>query len=361
MDKLRRADIDHRVKIKVVGVGGGGGNAVNRMVQGGLDDVELLAMNTDAHILEQSLATTKLALGPNTTHGRGAGGDPTIGQKAAQESVDAIKDLLQGAEMVFITAGLGGGTGTGSGPVVAQAAMELGALTVAIVTTPFGFEGARKMTLAREGLLQFAQNSDTHIVVPNQRLLEILPRNVSLTQAFLKADEVLHQGVDGVTRLVMGSGIINVDFNDISAIMRQGGRSLMAIGRGKGESRAVDAAMSAIENPLLEASIDGASRVLMHIKGGNDMSLHEVTAAADIIHERMDGEANVIWGAAVQEELNGVMEMILIATAFNQNSATQTAAAHTPAPQTAPRSHKFDLSALGLTQDDVRPSARPRR
>jgi len=363
MDKLHRTNNDHRVNIKVVGVGGAGCNAVDRMVQAGLSGVELLAINTDAQTLERSLATTKLAVGPNVTHGRGAGGDPAIGTKAAQESVEAIKDLLKGAEMVFVTAGLGGGTGTGAGPIVAAAAMELGALTVAIVTTPFGFEGTRKMTLARQGLEQLAQNSDTHIVVPNQRLLEILPRNVSFKQAFLKADEVLHQGVDGVTRLVMGTGVINVDFNDVSAIMRGGGRALMAIGRGKGETRAVDAAMSAIENPLLESSIDGASRVLMHIKGGPDMSLHEVTEAADIIHERMDGEANVIWGAATEEEMGGEMEMILIATAFGQGQSgeAQPIPVRTSTAQTTTRPGRLDLSALGLSQEDVRPGVRPRR
>lgn len=361
MDKLRKTGVDHHVKIKVVGVGGGGCNAVDRMVQGGLEGVDLLAMNTDAHILEQSLAPTKLVLGANTTHGRGAGGDPVIGKKAAEESVEQIKELLSGAEMLFVTAGLGGGTGTGAAPIVAAAAMELGILTVAIVTTPFGFEGGRKMTLAREGLQHIAESSDTYIVVPNQRLLEIMPRNISLKQAFMKADEVLHQGVDGVTRLVKGAGIINVDFNDISAIMRGGGRALMAIGRGKGESRAVDAAMSAIENPLLESSIDGASRVLMHIKGGPDMSLYEVTEAAEIIHERMDGEANVIWGAAVQEEMGSEMEMILIATAFAQSSGTPSTPARTTSGEAAPRERKFDLSALGLSPEDVRPSARPRR
>ncbi|NLX35101.1 MAG: cell division protein FtsZ [Chloroflexi bacterium] len=360
MDKLTRLNTDHRVSIKVVGVGGGGCNAVDRMVQSGLEGVELLAMNTDVQTLEQSLAANKLPLGPSVTNGRGAGGDPGLGQKAGEESYEQIKDALKGAEMVFITAGMGGGTGTGAAPVVAAAAMELGALTVAIVTTPFGFEGARKMTLAREGLQHLAQKSDTHIVVPNQRLLEILPRNVGFKDAFSKADEVLHQGVEGVTRLVTGAGIINVDFNDVSAIMRGGGRALMAIGRGSGETRAIDAAMSAIDNPLLEASIDGASRVLMHIKGGADMSLHEVTEAANVIHERMDGEANVIWGAATQDEMDGNMELILIATAFSERGDGRPVPTRTSASSQLAKG-KFDLGALGLTPEDVRPSARPRR
>ncbi len=359
MDKLRKANTDHRVSIKVVGVGGGGCNAVDRMVQSGLEGVELMALNTDVQTLQQSLASQKLGLGPGVTHGRGAGGDPALGQKAAEESYEQIKEALKGAEMVFITAGMGGGTGTGAAPVVAAAAMELGALTVAIITTPFGFEGARKMTLAREGLQRLSESADTHIVVPNQRLLEILPRNVGFKEAFMKADEVLHQGVEGVTRLVTGAGIINVDFNDVSAIMRGGGRALMAIGKGSGETRAIDAAMSAIENPLLEASIDGASRVLIHIKGGPDMSLHEVTEAANVIHERMDGEANVIWGAATQDEMDGNMELILIATAFTERGDGQPVPVRTAArPSTAGR---FGLDALGLTPEDVRPSARPRR
>jgi len=366
MESLRRMSTEPRVKIKVVGVGGGGCNAVDRMVEGGLQGAETIAMNTDVQTLEHSLASIKLPLGPSLTGGRGAGGDPTMGAKAATESMQSIKELLHGAEMVFITAGLGGGTGTGAGPVVAAAAMELGALTVAIVTTPFGFEGARKMTLAREGLQQLAQNSDTHIVVPNQRLLEILPRGVSFKGAFLKADEVLHQGVDGVTRLVMGAGVINVDFNDVNAIMRGGGRALMAIGRASGETRAVDAAMATIENPLLESSIDGASRVLMHIKGGNDMSLHEVTEAAHVIHDRMDGEANVIWGAATQEDMDDEMEMILIATAFSASvgglGREERAPGARPIPVAPPAGGaRSGRSTFGLALEDVPPGERKRR
>ena len=313
--------------IKVVGVGGGGTNAVNRMVDAGLRGVEFIAVNTDAQALLMCDADVKIHIGSKITRGLGAGADPAIGLEAATESRDELKEALKGADMVFVTAGKGGGTGTGAAPVIAEIARELGALTVGVVTRPFGFEGRKRADQAEGGIKQLREKVDTLIIIPNDRLLQVVEKRTSIVDAFRIADDVLRQGVQGITDLITVPGLINLDFADVRTIMRQAGSALMGIGVAGGENRAADAAKAAISSPLLEASVEGATGILLNITGGSDMGLFEVNEAAEIIGSAADGDANIIFGAVIDEALGDQVRVTVIATGFDRHSPDRPAAA----------------------------------
>jgi cell division protein FtsZ len=302
--------------IKVIGVGGGGNNAVNRMVASGLKGVDFLAVNTDAQALAQSSASTKIQIGEKLTKGLGAGANPEVGNKAAEENRDSIQAGLKGADMVFITAGMGGGTGTGAAPVVAEVAKECGALTVGVVTRPFTFEGRRRQSYAERGIQTLREKVDTLITIPNDRLLQVVEKKTSIMEAFRLADDVLRQGVQGISDLIAVPGLINLDFADVRTIMLETGSALMGIGVGSGEQRAVEAARAAISSPLLETSIEGAHGVLLNITGGPDLGLYEVNEAAEIIAEAADADANFIFGAVIDEALKDEVRVTVIATGF---------------------------------------------
>jgi cell division protein FtsZ len=304
--------------IKVIGIGGGGVNAVNRMIEGGLRGVEFIAVNTDAQTLLMSDAEVKLDIGRETTRGLGAGSDPDIGQRAADEHRDEIEEILKGADMVFITAGEGGGTGTGGAPVIAEIARELGALTIGVVTRPFAFEGRRRATQADVGITDLKKAVDTLIVVPNDRLLQVADPTMPRLDAFRMADQVLFQGVDGITSLITTPGLINLDFADVKAVMTGAGSALMGIGHGSGEDRAEEAAKSAISSPLLESSIEGARGVLLSIAGPTDLTLHEVNKAADAITRVAHPDANIIFGAVVDDALGEEVRVTVIAAGFDK-------------------------------------------
>jgi len=310
--------------IKVVGVGGGGNNAVNRMISAGLRGVEFIAVNTDAQALTMSLSSQKVQIGAKLTKGLGAGGNPEIGQKAAEESRDEIVACLKGADMVFVTAGMGGGTGTGAAPVVAEIAREQGALTVGVVTRPFTFEGRKRYSQASVGIENLRTRVDTLITIPNDKLLQVIDKNTSIIEAFRIADDVLRQGVQGISDLIAVPGLINLDFADVKTIMRETGSALMGIGTATGETRAVDAARLAISSPLLETSIEGARGVLLNITGGSSLGLFEVNEAAEIIAQAVDPDANIIFGAVIDETLNDEVRVTVIATGFE--AATERAA-----------------------------------
>ncbi len=316
---LVKPDVGRFAKIKVIGVGGGGGNALNSMITSGtISGVDFISVNTDAQVLLTNLAGTKLQIGDNLTRGLGSGGNPDIGSQAAEESREKIKEYLVDSDMIFITAGMGGGTGTGAAPVIAEIAKEQGALTVAIVTKPFAFEGARRMVNAEEGIERLKDKVDTLIVIPNQRLLDVVDRKMTLLEAFRVADSVLTQGVQGISDIITVPGLINVDFADVKAIMNDAGSALMGIGNGVGDSRAQMAARAAISSPLLEVSIDGAKGVLFNITGGPDMTMTEVDEAAQIISEAADADANIIFGAAINDKLIDQMKITVIATGFDE-------------------------------------------
>jgi len=302
--------------IKVVGVGGGGSNAVNRMIEKGLKGVEFIAINTDAQALLRSNAEHRLRIGDKLTRGLGAGANPEIGRAAAEESKDEVRALLEGADMVFITAGMGGGTGTGAAPVIANIARELGALTVGVVTKPFLFEGRIRTAQAEEGVAALKDNVDTMITIPNERLLQVVEKNTSVLEAFRVADDVLRQGVQGISDLIAVTGLINVDFADVKTIMTNAGSALMGIGVAKGENRAIDAARAAVSSPLLETSIEGAKGVLLNITGRSDLRIFEVNDAATIITEAADPDANIIFGAVIDENLGDEIRVTVIATGF---------------------------------------------
>jgi cell division protein FtsZ len=314
------AEESRYASLKVVGVGGGGSNAVNRMVEAGIKGVDFIAVNTDAQALDLSLAPTKLAIGQNLTRGLGAGANPEVGEKAAHESRDEILEHLKGADMVFITAGMGGGTGTGGAPTIAQCAKEVGALTVGVVTKPFAFEGRRRMNTAIEGISNLQAHVDTLIVIPNDRLLQVVQRDTSIVQAFRVADDVLRHGVQGISDLVCVPGLINLDFADVRTIMMDTGSALMGIGVGHGENRALEAAQQAISSPLLETGIDGATAVLMNITGGSDLGLFEVDAATETVMQAADPDANIIWGAVIDDNLEDTVQVTVIATGFSASA-----------------------------------------
>jgi cell division protein FtsZ len=303
--------------IKVVGVGGGGINAVNRMVDAGLKGVEFIAVNTDAQALQMTDADIKLQIGDQLTRGLGAGANPEVGYGAANESRDEIKESLKGADMVFVTAGEGGGTGTGAAPVIAEVAkQEVGALTVGVVTRPFSFEGAQRSRQAEEGVQRLREQVDTLIVIPNEKLLAVVERRTSILEAFREADNVLRQGVQGITDLITIPGIINLDFADVRTIMHEAGSALMGIGEAGGENRAAEAAKHAISSPLLEQSVEGATGILLNITGGGDLGLFEVNEAAEIIQQAADSQSNIIFGAVVDEDLDDSVRVTVIATGF---------------------------------------------
>lgn len=303
--------------IKVVGIGGGGGNAVNRMIKSGLKGIEFITINTDAQALYHSDSPTKINIGKATTRGLGAGSNPDLGRQAAEESIDEIKDAIEGSDMIFITCGLGGGTGTGGAPVVANLAKEMGILTVAVVTKPFSFEGMRRKTQGDEGLENLKNKVDTLITIPNDKILSIIDKKTPLNDAFAVVDDVLRQGVQGIADLITVHGMINVDFADVKAVMENAGSALMGIGYGTGESRASEAAKAAIESPLLELSIDGAKGVLFNVTGGNDLSMFEVDEAAKVITEAADPEANIIFGAVINDSYTGEIKITVVATGFD--------------------------------------------
>jgi cell division protein FtsZ len=307
-------------KIKVIGVGGSGGNAVNRMIASDVAGVEFWAINTDSQALAQSHAQKRLQLGQKLTRGLGAGGNPAIGQKAAEESREEIAATLEHTDLVFITAGMGGGTGTGAAPIVAEVAKELGALTVGVVTRPFTFEGRRRMTQADEGIEALRSRVDTLIVIPNDKLLSVISEQTPVQEAFKTADDVLRQGVQGISDIITIPGLVNVDFADVRAVMADAGSALMGIGIGSGKSRAREAAMAAISSPLLEASIEGARGVVFNITGGSDLTLHEVNSAAETIYEVVDPNANIIFGAVIDDRMQGEMRITVIATGFTPES-----------------------------------------
>ncbi|MDX1657253.1 MAG: cell division protein FtsZ [Nitriliruptorales bacterium] len=303
--------------IKVVGIGGGGVNAVNRMIDAGLRGVEFIAINTDAQALLMSDADVKLDIGRDLTRGLGAGSDPEVGRQAAEDHRDEITEVLKGADMVFVTAGEGGGTGTGGAPVVAEVAKELGALTIGVVTRPFTFEGRRRSVQAEEGIHNLKDEVDTLIIIPNDRLLQIADGETSVVQAFKLADEVLLQGVQGITDLITTPGLINLDFADVRTVMKDAGSALMGIGTARGDDRALEASQLAISSPLLEASIDGARGVLLMLAGGSDLGLFEVNEAADVITKAAHPEANIIFGAVIDDSLGDEVKVTVIAAGFD--------------------------------------------
>ncbi len=315
-----KPDIETLAKIKVVGVGGSGGAAINRMISTKIRGVEFVAINTDAQALQHSRAGVKLHIGMSTTRGLGAGMDPEIGKKSAEESRDEIKEVLKGADMVFLTCGLGGGTGTGAGPLVAELAREAGALTVAVVTKPFSFEGAQRKAIAEQGADELIDKVDTIITIPNDRLLQLIDKKTSLLDAFAIVDDVLRQGVQGISEIVTVPALINVDFADVKAIMQNAGSALMGIGVASGENRAAEAAKAAVDSPLLELGIDGAKGILFTITGGPDIALYEVHEAARIITASADPNAKIIFGAVIDEDMRDQFKVTVIATGFAQTS-----------------------------------------
>lgn len=310
--------VDQFAKIKVVGVGGGGQNAVNRMIQAGIQGVEFISVNTDSQALMLSEAPQRLRIGEKLTRGLGSGGNPEIGQRAAEESREEIEQMLKGADMVFVTSGMGGGTGSGASSVVASVARSMGALTIGVVTRPFSFEGTQRRRVAESSVGDLVNCVDTLIVIPNDRLLQVVDKKAGINDAFGMADDVLRQGIQGISELITVPGLINLDFADVRSVMMEGGAALMAIGSGTGETRAKDAAEKAIHSSLLDVSIDGARAILFNIKGGNDLSLFEVNEAAEIIRANTHPEANIIFGAVIDPEMQDELHMTVIATGFEQ-------------------------------------------
>ena len=316
---LIKPDVNRFAKIKVLGIGGGGTNALNSMItQAQIQGVDFVAINTDQQHLLASHSQTKVQIGDGLTKGLGAGADPAIGKKAAEESLERIKEVISGADMVFITYGAGGGTGTGAGPIIAELAKKLGILTLAVITKPFGFEGTKRMIVAEEGIEDLKDKVDTLIVIPNQKLLEVVDKNVSLLEAFKLADSILSQGVQGISDIIVMPGLINVDFADVKAIMSNAGSTLMGVGTASGENRAATSARAAIASPLLDSSIEGARGVLFNITGGPDMTMNEVDEAAKVITAQADPDAQIIFGAAIDENLVDQVKVTVVATGFDE-------------------------------------------
>ncbi|HET7567464.1 MAG TPA: cell division protein FtsZ [Gaiellaceae bacterium] len=330
--------------IKVVGVGGGGTNAVNRMVDAGLGGVEFIAVNTDAQALMMCDADVKIHIGSKATRGLGAGADPAIGQAAAQESRDELKEALKGADMIFVTAGEGGGTGTGAAPILAELGRELGALTVGVVTKPFAFEGRRRAQQAEQGIDNLRDRVDTLIVIENDRLLQVVEKNTSVVDAFRRADDILRQGVQGITDLITVPGLVNLDFADVRTIMRDAGSALMGIGTHGGENRATEAARAAVSSPLLEASIEGATGILLNITGGPEIGLFEVNEAAEVVTSAADQNANIIFGAVIDDALGDEVRVTVIATGFGAQRRRRRRESGAEVPVPAPAASGFERS-----------------
>jgi cell division protein FtsZ len=355
--------IETFARIKVVGVGGAGGAAINRMVEAGIEGVEFVAVNTDAQALHNSKANIKIHIGKDTTRGLGAGADPEVGEKAAQESDDEIRNALEGADMVFITIGAGGGTGSGAGHVVARIAKELDILVVGFATKPFAFEGEKRRRNAEQAIEKLRTSVDTLIIIPNDRLLQTIDRQTPLLEAFKVADDVLRQGVQGISDLITVHGLINLDFADVKAVMKNAGSALMGIGRASGENRAIQAAQQAIDSPLLEVSIDGARGILFNVIGGQDLSMHEINQAAEAITAAADPDANIIFGATISPELEGEVIITVVATGFDAsyfaNRAASAVIDTTPAikpvsvePGTVIAANEHDMAGLDMDLKD---------
>jgi len=344
--------------IKVIGVGGGGGNAVNRMIAEDVKGVEFIVANTDVQALQTSNAETKIQLGPKLTRGLGAGSNPDVGSKAAQESEEALTEALQGADMVFVTAGMGGGTGNGAAPVVAKIAKDSGALTVGVVTRPFTFEGPKRARNAAEGIAQMKDNVDTLIIIANNRLLEIVDKKTPMMEAFQEADNVLRQGVQGISDLITSPGYVNLDFADVKTVMQNQGSALMGIGSASGENRTADATKEAISSPLLEVSIDGAEQVLLNITGGPDMSLYEAQAASDIVSQAATTDVNIIFGTSIDESLGDEVRVTVIATGIDQKREEPKTASHSRSEQAQQRGGMFSTPAdKAKATNDQQPAA----
>lgn len=318
MEAITNPQAESFARIKVVGVGGGGCNAVNRMIAEGMQGIEFIAVNTDGQALLFSKASTRVRIGEKVTRGRGAGGVPEIGQKAAEESSEELYQVLRGSDMVFVTAGMGGGTGTGAAPIIAQIAKEIGALTIGVVTKPFTFEASHRMQAAEVGITKLKEQADTLIVIPNDRLLQIVDKRASLLDAFSVADDVLRQGIQGISELITVPGLINLDFADVRTIMSEGGAALMAVGRGSGENRAREAAEMAMSSQLLDITIDGARGILFNVTGGQDLTLFEVNEAAAIIKETAHPDVNLIFGSVIDPSMGDEIRITVIATGFDQ-------------------------------------------
>jgi cell division protein FtsZ len=347
--------------IKVVGIGGGGVNAVNRMIEVGLKGVEFIAINTDAQALLMSDADVKLDVGRELTRGLGAGANPEVGRKAAEDHSEEIEEVLKGADMVFVTAGEGGGTGTGGAPVVARIARSLGALTIGVVTRPFGFEGRRRANSAETGIDELRDEVDTLIVIPNDRLLSISDRGISMLDAFKSADQVLLQGVSGITDLITTPGLINLDFADVKSVMSGAGSALMGIGSSRGDNRAVEAAEMAISSPLLEASIDGAHGVLLSISGGSDLGLFEINEAAQLVVEAAHTEANIIFGAVIDDALGDEVRVTVIAAGFDGGTPRRAVATPSRRAETGEVPARADATGTSFERSSDRPAERPDR
>ena len=350
MPEVKPSEIQTFASIKVVGVGGAGGSAVNRMKDAGLNGVQFIAMNTDAQALHNSKADVKIHLGHNTTNGLGAGADPAVGEAAARESIDEIRESLEGADMVFVTIGAGGGTGSGAGHVVAEVARDLGILTVGVATKPFSFEGEKRRANAEWAIAQLGRQVDTLISIPNDRLLQTIDRRTPLLETFKIADDVLRQGVQGISELITEHGLINLDFADVKAIMSNAGSALMGIGRASGEGRAAQAAQQAIESPLIEVSIDGAKGVLFNVTGGYDMSMAEIQEAAEIITSAVSPDANIIFGATLTPELEDELIITVIATGFDNAYYQQQAEELTAPAEQAPA---VQTQSISEAVDDI--------
>ena len=318
-DVQRMPETEGSALIRVVGVGGGGSNAVNRMISENIAGVDFIAVNTDQQALMGSQAKQRIAIGERTTRGLGSGGDPDVGNKAAEESIEELHQVLQGSDMVFVTAGMGGGTGTGATPVVAKVAQDVGALTIGVVTRPFTFEGAQRARSAEAGIEQLKEHVDTLIVIPNDRLLETADKRISLLNSFRLADDVLRQGIQGISELITVPGLINLDFADVKTIMSLGGAALMAVGHGTGDDRATEAAEQALSSHLLDVTIDGARGILFNVTGGPDLSLYEINQAASIIRETAHPDVNLIFGAVIDEKMEDKIRITVIATGFEHN------------------------------------------
>ena len=343
--------IETFARIKVVGVGGAGGAAINRMVEAGIDGVEFIAVNTDAQALQNSKASVKIHIGRDTTRGLGAGADPSVGETAAKESADELRKALEGADMVFVTIGAGGGTGSGAGHVVAQIAKEMGILVVGFATKPFAFEGEKRRRNAEIAIENLREAVDTLIIIPNDRLLQTIDRATPLMEAFKVADDVLRQGVQGISDLITVHGLINLDFADVKAVMSNAGSALMGIGRASGENRAVQAAAQAIDSPLLEVSIDGARGILFNVIGGNDLSMHEINSAAEAITTAADPDANIIFGATIIPELDGEIIITVVATGFDASYCAKRQPGSMP--DTTPAPSVVSQSPLNASDDDM--------
>ena len=352
MPEVKPSDIQTFATIKVVGVGGAGGSAVNRMKEAGLSGVQFIAMNTDAQALHNSKADVKIHLGHTVTGGLGAGADPSTGEAAANESRDEIRDAITGADMIFVTIGAGAGTGSGAGHIVAEIARELGLIVVGVATKPFSFEGEKRRQNAEWAITQLGRQVDTLITIPNDRLLQTIDRRTPLLETFKIADDVLRQGVQGISELITEHGLINLDFADVKAIMSNAGSALMGIGRASGDNRAAQAAQQAIESPLIEVSIDGAKGVLFNVTGGYDMSMSEIQEAAEIITSAVAPDANIIFGATLKPDLEDELIITVIATGFDSAYFHKEAASNTPAADTAPMNLSEDaVNAIDLNLD----------